>query len=264
MCQENYFIEQVMRVVRNASNLMTAGITIEQKGNESNYVTSADINVQCYLEEQLTLLIPDSTFLGEESASDIMKSEYMWVVDPIDGTANFIRGLGSSVISVGLVKNGKTYLGVIYDPYKDEMFYAERGKGAFLNGQQIYVSERDFQHSIICSAASQYDKKLATPCLNILQKVFHQVDDFRRFGSAAIEMAYLAAGRIELFFEIRLFPWDMAAGEIIVEEAGGCIEYIYEDSLPLDRPSGIIVSNNKENFRKLKDIVYDVMPYKLY
>ena len=256
-------ITQVIDIVRNASELMTKDITIEQKGNESNYVTSADENVQLYLEEQLTSLIPDSTFLGEESVNKVTGGEYIWVVDPIDGTANFIRELGSSVISVGLVKNGKPYLGVIYDPFKNEMFYAEKGKGAFLNGKLISVSGRDFRHSIICTAASQYNKQLAQPCFNILQKVYHQADDFRRFGAAAIEMAYLAAGRIELFFEIRLFPWDMAAGELIVEEAGGCIEYLYEDRLPLDRPAGIIATNNKENLGKMKEIVYGAIPYKL-
>lgn len=257
-------ITKVIDIVRNASKLMTADITIEQKGNESNYVTSADISVQLYLEEQLFSLIPNSTFLGEESFHGVSEGEYIWVVDPIDGTANFIRNLGSSVISVGLVKRGKPYLGVIYDPYKNEMFYAERGKGAFLNGNPICVSERDFRHSIICTAASQYDKQLAQPCFNILQKVYNQADDFRRFGSAAIEMVYLATGRIELFFEIRLFPWDMAAAEVIVEEAGGYIEYLHEKELPLNRPTGIIVANSKENLFKLKSVVYKEIPCKLY
>ena len=257
-------ITQVINIVRNASELMTSDITIEQKGNESNFVTSADVNVQRYLEEQLVSLIPNSTFLGEESENDVMEGEYMWVVDPIDGTANFIRGLGSSVISVGLVQKGKTLLGVIYDPYKNEMFYAERGKGAFFNGKQMHVSERDFRHSIICSAASQYDKTLGQPCFNIIQQVYYQADDFRRFGSAAIEMAYLAAGWIEMFFEIRLFPWDMAAGEVIIEEAGGVIEYLHEKELPFDRPAGIIATNNKENLEKLEEIIYGVIPCKLY
>ena len=101
-------ITQVINIVRNASELMTLDITIEQKGNESNFVTSADESVRFYLEEQLTSLIPNSTFLGEESVNRVTVGEYMWVVDPIDGTANFIRGLGSSVISVGLVKKRRT------------------------------------------------------------------------------------------------------------------------------------------------------------
>lgn len=257
-------IEQVIEIVRKASKLMTDDIIIEQKGNDSNYVTSADVNVQHYLEAHLLQLLPESTFLGEEENEQVVESEYIWVVDPIDGTSNFIRGLGASAISVGLVKDGKPYLGVIYEPYKNEMYYAERGKGAFLNGNPIRVSDRDFKHATMCSAASLYNKDLAKPCFNIIEKVYYQSDDFRRFGAAAIELAYLAAGRIELYFEIRLFPWDMAAGQVIIEEAGGVVEYLHEEGLPLDRPAGIIAANSKENFEKLKEIVYGEIPEKVY
>ena len=172
-------INQVINIVKEASKLMKEEITIEQKGNDSNFVTSADVNVQYYLEERLPKLIPGSEFLGEEEEKDSITGEYVWVVDPIDGTSNFIRGLGASGISVGLVKNGKPYLGVIYDPYKDEMFYAEHGKGAFLNGKPIHVSDRDFKHATICTAASLYNKDLAKPCFEIIQKIYYQADDFR-------------------------------------------------------------------------------------
>lgn len=257
-------INQVINIVREASKLMTADITIEQKGNDSNLVTSADVNVQHYLEEYLPKLIPGSTFLGEEEGEQVQESEYIWVVDPIDGTSNFIRGLGASAISVGLVKAGEPYMGVIYLPYRDEMYWAERGQGAFLNGRLIHVSDRDFKHSHFCTAASLYNKDLAKPCFNIMQKVYFQNDDFRRFGAAAVELAYLAAGRVELYFEMRLFPWDMAAGQVIIEEAGGFVEYLHEDRLPLDRPAGIIVANSKENLEKLKEIVYEEIPERLY
>ena len=257
-------IEQVIDIVRKASKLMTDDIIIEQKGNDSNYVTSADVNVQHYLEEHLPQLLPGSTFLGEEEDEQVVESEFIWVVDPIDGTSNFIRGLGASAISVGLVKDGKPYLGVIYEPYKNEMYYAERGKGAFLNGKPIHVSDRDFKHATMWSAASLYNKDLAKPCFNIIEKVYYESDDFRRFGAAAIELAYLAAGRIELYFEIRLFPWDMAAGQVIIEEAGGVVEYLHEGGLQLDRPAGIIAANSKENFEKLKEIVYGEIPEKVY
>ena len=257
-------INKIIEIVKEASKLMTADITIEQKGNDSNYVTSADVNVQHYLEEHLLKLIPGSTFLGEEEGEQVIESEYIWVVDPIDGTSNFIRGLGASAISVGLVKDGKPYLGVIYEPYKEEMYWAERGKGAYLNGKPIHVSGRDFKHATMCSAASLYNKDLAKPCFNIIQKVYYQSDDFRRFGAAAIELAYLAAGRVELYFEIRLFPWDMAAGQVIIEEAGGVVEFLHEDGLPLDRPAGMIAASSKENFDKLREIVYGEIPEKLY
>lgn len=257
-------INQVIDIVKQASRLMADNITIEQKGNDSNYVTSADVNVQHYLQEKLPQLIPGSTFLGEEEETVQINSEYVWVVDPIDGTANFIRGLKASVISVGLMKENKPYLGVIYDSYKDEIYYAERGKGAFVNGKPIHVSDRDFKHAVICTAASLYNKNLAKPCFNIMQEVYMQADDFRRFGAAANEMTYLAAGRIELYFEIRLFPWDMAAGIVIIEEAGGFVEILHEEGLPLDRPAGIIAANGKENFEKLREIVYREIPQKLY
>ena len=257
-------INRVIDIVKQASRLMADNITIEQKGNDSNFVTSADVNVQHYLQEKLPQLIPESTFLGEEEEPAQINSEYVWVVDPIDGTANFIRGLKASVISVGLMKENKPYLGVIYDPYKDEIYYAERGKGSFVNGKPIHVSDRDFKHALICTAASLYNKDLANPCFNIMQEVYMQADDFRRFGAAANEMTYLAAGRIELYFEIRLFPWDMAAGIVIIEEAGGFVEILHEEGLPLDRPAGIIAANSKENFEKLREIVYREIPAKLY
>ncbi len=257
-------VNKIIEIVKEASKLMTSDVTVTQKGSHSNFVTSADVNVQHYLEEHLLKLIPGSTFLGEEEEQQVVESEYIWVVDPIDGTSNFIRDLGASAISVGLIKNGTPYIGVIYHPYRDEMYYAERGKRAYMNGKQIHVSDHDFKHSHLCAAASLYNKDLAQPCFNIIQKVYYQSDDFRRFGSAAVELAYLAAGRVELFFEVRLFPWDMAAGVVLIEEAGGVVEILHEENLPLDRPAGIIAANSKENLRKLREIVYAEIPEKLF
>lgn len=257
-------LEKIMEIVRKSSELMKEDIVIEQKGNESNFVTSADVAVQKYLENHLLELIPGSGFIGEEKDEIDTSSEYIWVVDPIDGTSNFIRGLGASVISVGLLKDRKPYLGVVYDPYKNEMYWAERGKGAYMNGKPIHVSHRDFRHSHMSAAASIYNKDLAKPCFNIIERVYMQSDDYRRFGAAALELVYLAAGRVELFFEMRLFPWDMAAAIVIVEEAGGIVENIHEKGLPLDRPAGIIAANNRENFDKLRGIVYEEIPEKLY
>lgn len=257
-------INQVISIVKEASKLMREEITVEQKDSASNLVTSADVNVQRYLEERLPKLIPGSEFLGEEEEKASVIGEHVWVVDPIDGTSNFIRGLGASGISVGLIKQGKPYLGVIYDPCKDEMFYAQQGKGAFLNGRPICVSDRVFENASSCIGASVYHKHLAKPCFNIMQKTYYQTDDFRRFGAASIELAYLAAGRIELFFEVRLFPWDMAAGIAIIDEAGGFMEILHEEGLPLNRPAGIIVANNQESFEKFRKIVYEEIPQKLY
>lgn len=258
-------IEQVKEVVKAASKLMLVKEKIiTQKGNESNFVTNADVNVQKYLTEKLQEVLPGSVVFGEENETNPKDGENIWIVDPIDGTSNFIRDLGLSAISVGLMTQGELSMGVIYQPYRDEMYWAEKGKGAFLNGKQIHVSERDFRHSHLCSAMSLYDKSLAKPCFNIIEKVYHETDDLRRLGSAATELAYLAAGRVELYFEIRLSAWDVAAAIPIIREAGGYVECLYQDTLPLDKPHALIAANSEENFAKLKRIVTEElteMPY---
>ena len=254
-------VAQINAIVKNASKLMHEDVNdISQKGNASNYVTDSDLAVQQYLSEQLTSLIPGSCVIGEEGESRLQTAEYTWVIDPIDGTSNYIRNIGLSVISVGLLKSGKPDIGVIYNPYRDEIFYAKIGQGAFLNGKRIYVSDRDFAHSHLCSAMSLYDKRFAGPCFHIIEKIYHASDDLRRLGSAALELAYLAAGRVELYFEIRVFPWDVAGALPILTEAGAQIELLYHDSLPLDRPFGVIAANSKENFARLKSIVCEELP----
>lgn len=255
-------LQQLTTILREAGKLMKPeNIDILQKGNDSNFVTTADINVENFLREKLTELIPESAFVGEESEGAAVEDrEYIWVVDPIDGTSNFIRDIGLSAISVGLLKDREPYIGVIYLPYRDEIFWAESGKGAYLNGKQIKVSDRDFKHSHLCSAMSTYNKDYAKLCFNIIERVYAECDDLRRLGAAALEMAYLAAGRVELYFEIRLFPWDVAAAIPIIREAGGYVEVMFEEQLPLDRPIAIIGANTKENFEKMRKIVYEEIP----
>ena len=258
-------INQIIDIVKDASKLMYGdGVEVYQKGSESNFVTSIDIKVQNFLEERLLKLLPGSHMVGEESDNNPIEGDLLWVIDPIDGTSNFIRDMGLSVISVALVKNGKPYIGVVYHPYRDEVYWAESGKGAFLNGKRIHVSDRDFKHSHLCSAMSLYEKAYAKPCFNIIEKVYEKSDDLRRLGTAALEMSMLAAGRVELYFEIRLFPWDVAAATVIIQEAGGYVEYMFHNELPLNRPFGVIAANTKENFEELKAIVYEEIDHELF
>lgn len=253
--------KQVAEIVREAGKLLlNRYIEIRQKGNASNYVTSCDIAVQEFLSAKLKEYLPGSLVIGEESDDNSTDGEWLWIVDPIDGTSNFIRDIGMSAISVGLVKNGEPFLGVVYQPYRDEMFTAKTGEGAFLNGQRIHVSDRDFAHSHLCSAMSLYDKRFAPPCFRIIDRVYQEADDLRRLGSAAVELVYLACGRVELYFEIRLFPWDAAGAIPIIREAGGTVEVLYEDRLPLDRPFPVVAANNRENFQRLMTIVKEELP----
>lgn len=254
-------MDQVVAIVREAGNIINnREMEIYQKGNASNLVTSVDIRVEEYLSKKLRELLPGSLVIGEESRDNPSDGEILWVIDPIDGTSNFIRDIGVSAISVGLVRNGEPFLGVVYQPYRDEMFWAESGKGAFLNGRPIHVSDKDFAHSHLCAAMSLYDKTYAPPCFRIIERVYSEADDLRRLGSAATEMVYLACGRVELYFEIRLSPWDIAGAIPIIREAGGYVECLYADRMPLDRPTPVFAANSKESFAKLKAVIQEEIP----
>lgn len=259
-------IDNVKVAVKEAASIMLQRdfLVSEKADDASNLVTTADVAVQKYLEKQLTEILPDSTFFGEEGDVPTEVSKYLWVNDPIDGTANFARDLGLSVISVALLKDLEPVLAVVYNPYRDEMFWACKGEGAYINNKRITVSDRDWRHSTLCSAMSLYDKKYAKPCFNIIEKVYMETDDLRRLGTAALEMCELAAGRVDLYFEIRLSPWDYAAASLIISEAGGYCEMMFHEVMPLNKPSGIIAANTRENFEKLKEIIYGEIPVELY
>ncbi len=252
-------LEQVIDAVRNCKKIAEAQFTVSEKDGASNLVTTADVEVQRYLEKSLSEILPRAAFLGEEKP-DYLSEGTFWVVDPIDGTSNFVRGMGLSAFSVALIDNGEAVLGVVYNPFTDDLFYAEKGKGAFLNGSPITVSDRDFSHSVIFTAFSLYEKSLAEPCRNILAELYPHCDDFRRLGSAALELCYLAAGRGELYFEIRVFPWDWAAAGVIIREAGGIIGTVHFDDVRYDRPIIIIAANNPQNYDRLRETVRRHIP----
>ena len=236
----------------------------EKEGESYNIVTSADLAVQEFLQKNLMALVPDSGFMGEEEGQRDNGTRLCWVVDPIDGTTNFARGMQQSGISVAFRVDGKYVLGVVYNPDLDDMFWAVKGKGAYLNGKRLSVSKKDFEHSVICTALCLYRKNYADICAEVLKETFLKCADFRRFGVASLEICYVAAGRADLFFEFRLYPWDIAAAAVILREAGGVIGTLdWNDmrnvkvttDLAPDAPSAIIAANNVENFKKVGQIV---------
>lgn len=250
-------INKVMKLVREAARFCkVSDLKIESKGGNSNFVTTADVAVERFMKENLPGLIKGSRMVGEEGDAEDVNAEYLWVVDPIDGTANFIRKFNLSAISVGLLHNGEPVLGVIYNPFTNEMYYGEKGKGAFLNGVPMKVSGRDYAHSVFCTAFSLYNKTLAEPCFKILERVYPEIDDMRRLGTASLELANLAAGKCELYFEIRICSWDVTAALALLLEAGGDFEIPGRGKkIPLYEPFPIIAANNRENFEKLKTVV---------
>ena len=249
-------IEQVTNIVRDASRLMVSdGFEIEEKGGCENIVTSSDVAVQNFLCERLAAMMPDSGFLCEEKDINESQHEYTWIIDPIDGTANYSRGIDQCAICVGLKKGEEILMGVVYIPRTDELFHAVRGRGAYLNGQRIHVSDRAFGNAVLCTALPVYHKEYADVCSRIIVEAFGRCNDIRRFGACAPELCYLAMGRCELYFEYLLSPWDYAAASLIVTEAGGVITCADGSPLRLTEPTGVVAANSVANHREMLAII---------
>ena len=218
---------------------------IHEKGR-CNFVTKADTDMQQFIRKRLKMLWPSVQFMGEEqdnSGIDIHGD--FWILDPIDGTSNLIHDFHRSCVSLALCIDGAPYAGVIFDLYTEEFFYAERGKGAYANGRQIHVSPiEEAENSLICVGTSPYYKKeLGTRNMDDMRKIFFTFEDIRRTGSAALDIAYTAAGRAEAFFERRLQPWDYAAGALITKESGGTAETLSGEPLSFTHAEDVLLGN---------------------
>lgn len=249
-------INSVIEIVRRASALMkSSDFEIAQKGDIANIVTTSDVAVQEFLCRELETLVPGCGFLCEEEDEHRLDKEYTWIIDPIDGTANYSRGIAQCAICVGLKHHDEMVMGVVYIPYTQELFHAEKGKGAFLNGKPIHVSDRSFSNSIMCTALAVYHKEYAQICSEIIVEAFSQINDIRRFGAAAPELCYVAMGRCELYFEYILSPWDYAAASVILSEAGGMLTDLHGNRLTGITATGVLAANTEENLNRLQQIV---------
>ena len=250
--------EQIEPIVRQAGAIVLSahdiGESVQSKGLACDLVTKYDSAVQAFLREELLEAFPDAGFYGEEEdVCDISGKRRYFIVDPIDGTTNFIRGLHHSCISVALCEEGEIVAAAVYNPYLDEMFTAERGKGAFLNGERLQITQPTLDNSLVLFGSAIYYRETVPATLRFVKELFPRVLDFRRGGSAALDLCYLAAGKADLFFECCLRPWDYAAGSLIVTEAGGTVTAL--DGTPLrffDRCS--VAAGNSKNHAELIEI----------
>lgn len=218
---------------------------IKVKG-PADYVTQVDTDIQKFLSEELRRLAPEIQFLGEEEGLHEMTGDTYWILDPVDGTTNLIHDYQHSVVSLGLYDKGEIIMGVIYDPFRDDIYYAQKGRGSFLNGNPIHVSEAaSLSETIIAIGTSPYNKELADENFRRIQRVFEKGQDIRRTGSAALDLAYVACGRTGGFFEPILSPWDFAAGMLLVMEAGGRITDFAGEPLNLLKKSSVVATNGK-------------------
>ena len=196
---------------------------VELKG-KADLVSYVDKETEKKLVKGLSEVLSESGFITEENTIDQTKKEYTWIIDPLDGTTNFVHGIPSFAVSVALMHDGEIVLGVVYEVNRDEYFEAWKGGGAFLNQQEINVSDVSSPEESLFSTGFPTDQfSNVDEFMQILRNLLSQSHGIRRMGSAAADLAYVACGRLEGFFEYNLKPWDVAAGALIVQEAGGIV-----------------------------------------
>ncbi len=234
-------------IMKNAHKSRNINDCITEKEGSANFVTEFDVLVQNTLIADILKVIPAARFLAEEKDNDAseVREGLCFVIDPIDGTTNFIHDFKASSISVGLLFDGIPVFGAVYDPYKDELFSAHKGEGAFCNGEKISVSQNDMAHSLVFFGTSPYYKsEMGETAFSIAKDLFMVSSDIRRGGSAAIDMCNLACGRADVFFEQNLSPWDFMASYVIITEAGGDMTGFDGSAIAFDRPQSIVCVNS--------------------
>jgi len=240
-------------LIRDFGEIEKLQVSIKGPGD---FVSASDKKVEKILIEELQKARPTYSILSEEIGKINNDDSFKWIIDPIDGTANFLHGIPHFAISLGLEHNGEIICGIIYDPIKDEMFVAEKGNGSYLNNQRMRVSSRSkLRDCIIFTGGPKYEAKNRDRALEEYKKFSSTVSiPIRKMGSASLDMAYVAAGRCDGFFQRNLNYWDIAAGTIIVKEAGGFVTD-FEGEQGFIENKTILVTNsriNKEMIELLK------------
>jgi len=221
-----------------------------------DFVSKADITAERIIKEELMEARPNYGWMGEESDEEIIGTDptRRWIVDPLDGTTNFLHGLPHWAVSIALEHKGEVVAGVIYDPSKDELFFAEKGFGAYLNESRLRVSGRNVMIESIFATGLPFGGRADLPeTLKDLARLLPTCSGVRRWGAAALDLAYVASGRYEGFWERKLNAWDMAAGIVIVKEAGGLVEPLSKGDNILE--TGEIICGNEVIFDKFSKVI---------
>lgn len=244
--QQFEFAEKAAAIAREAGGLLRdfyhRGVTAEYKG-DVDLVTEADRASEALIRERLRAAFPEHGIYGEEGTREGLEQEFRWYVDPLDGTTNFAHGFPAFCVVLGCERrpagvtpdaDGEMVAGVIYDPLRDEMFAAERGGGATLNGRAIRVSRTKLLQESLTATGFPSHKRHRSPNVHFYQEITLRSHGVRRAGSAALDLAYVACGRLDGFWEFNLNPWDTSAGVLIVEEAGGKVTHFDGSRFTLD------------------------------
>ena len=242
------FKEFAVTIAREAGiflkNKLNSVHTIDYKG-AINLVTEVDKISEKMITSKITSLFPDHDILAEEFTYVDRRSDFRWIIDPLDGTTNYAHGYPFFCVSIALERLNTMIVGIVYDPMLDEMFVAAKGEGAFLNGKEIHVSNtRGIIKSLLATGFPYDIREDRHNNLNYFNEMIMEAQAIRRAGSAALDLAYVAAGRFDGFWELKLNPWDIAAGWLLVEEAGGIVADMGGNDYFLESPS-ILASNGR-------------------
>lgn len=249
--------QEALRIVKDAAKLLlqyaAKAKQIQYKGNV-NIVTSADLAVQAFIIDALKKKYPSHAFLAEEKDFGVQAYTYRWILDPIDGTSNFANNLPHYCISLALEEKGSVIIGIVYNPVTSELFVAEQGEGAVLNGKKIMVSKKENMKDCLVATGFPYDRTEGTfNNLANLKRMVFAARCPRVMGAAALDLCYLACGRIDGFWEMGIHPWDHAAASLIVREAGGMITSM--DGSPYTITAQHIVASNGWIHKKILSLV---------
>jgi len=244
-------------IARQAGGILKKGFSavhrVQYKGR-IDPVTEADLKSEKFITGQIAKQFPDHTILAEEGTGSGREAEFRWVIDPLDGTVNYAHGFPVYCVSIGLEHDGRMLLGAVYDPERDEMFRAARGLGAFVNHTRIHVSrETSVERALLATGFGYNIATARRNNLGLFARMAKRVQGVRRPGSAAMDLCWLAAGRIDGFWELYLHPWDTAAALVIVEEAGGKITQV--DGRPYSIFNESVVAANPRLHTRLKGIL---------
>ena len=239
----------LIEIVTKAGSIITSNgdRTIVRSRSDSDYTTVTDLNVETFIKDKLVKLSPKSLIIAEESfdpESISNWSDSAFVLDPVDGTINFRHSYNASAISLAYFDNGAPVYAVVYDPFRPEIFTAEAGSGTKLNGRPVAVSGvENLASSLIGFGTTPYDKDRGIEMLAVAGRVYSRCQDIRRQGAAALDLAYVACGRLDAFFEMDLKPWDFYGGALLVSEAGGRISDWHGAALEGFGKQSVLASN---------------------
>lgn len=239
-------LEFIINLSKGAGNILRAGYGKEHhivlKG-PVDLVTEIDRQAEDFIIHKIREAFSDHSIIAEESGKLEGKKEKRWFIDPLDGTSNYSRGLPMFAVSIAYAEKGEMRLACVYDPLRDECFYAEKGGGAWLNGKSIHVSTIEVLINAMLVTGFPYDIHKKNNNLVNFTNIIREVHTVRRLGSAALDLVYVAVGRLDAYWEIDIYPWDIAAGTLIIEEAGGLVTTIHGDPIYMRPPYDIIASN---------------------